>query len=86
LVVCLKDYARAACDDGSLPTEVATLLYFTAIALAAVRCGERITGLDDAALRAGLEWAVGLHWGDDAIRAVLREHLCRLAPAPGRHD
>lgn len=72
-----KQYAKACRNhpDSPLPHEIATLLYFMAITTALVRCGERITQLDDESLRKGIEWAIEQAWVDEKTRALLREGL-----------
>src|SRR3954465_4769755 len=51
----VKDFAKSSrfAQDGPLHPEVATLLYFAAIAVALVRCGARISELDSRALGQG---------------------------------
>jgi hypothetical protein len=74
----MKDYAKAARRDGSLPLEVATLLYYASLSLARLRCGESITDFDDAALRSGLEWGARRAWADNLVRSILEEQLRAL--------
>ncbi len=54
----VKDFAKAAhaAPDGPLPGEIARVLYYTSIAVAWLRWGERITRLNDEALREGFDW------------------------------
>jgi len=78
LVRLMKDYAKVARHDGSLPLEVATLLYYASLSLARLRCGQSITDLDDAALRSGLEWGVRRSWADDLVRSIFEEQLREL--------
>ena len=54
-----------------LPRDIATVLYFAGIVVALTRCGERISQLDDAALRAGIEWAMSLPRLDEETRDAL---------------
>jgi hypothetical protein len=75
LVRLMKDYAKAARHDGSLPLEVATLLYYTSLSLARLRCGQSITDLDDVALRSGLEWGARRAWADELVRSILEEQV-----------
>lgn len=64
--------------NSPLPREIATLLYFAAIAAAYTRCQTRITQLDDAALREGLEWGAQQCWVDDETRSLFQEALRAL--------
>jgi hypothetical protein len=61
--------------DSLLPDEIATLLYLLAIVAARAHRGMRISGLDDQALRAGLQWALSQTWLDDATRTLLEQGL-----------
>jgi hypothetical protein len=48
--------------ESPLPGEVSTVLYFLSIVIALQRCSRRITGLNDEALRNGLEWVSMQSW------------------------
>jgi hypothetical protein len=62
-----------------LPEEIATVLYFAAIATALVRTGHRISGLNDQALWSGLNWALQQPWLDATLREILNVAL-RFVP------
>jgi hypothetical protein len=63
LLLMMKSFAKDSDVGGApLPQEVASVLYFAAIAAGLLRLGERITTLDDAALRQGLEWCCARPW------------------------
>lgn len=85
LLVLTKQFAKASIDhpDGALPGEVAKVLYFVSIAVALVRCGQRITQLDDQALRLGIEGAIARPWVDEPIRAILRDGLNAIGSREG---
>ena len=76
-----KEFAKACRDhpESPLPPEIATVLYYASITVALTRCGRRISGLDDAALRGGLEWAVSQPWVDESTRALLQQGLDSLS-------
>jgi hypothetical protein len=61
--------------DSPLPDEIATLLYYLAITVARLRCGRRISGLDDQALHVGLQWTLSQPWLDQATRNLLEQSL-----------
>lgn len=67
----------AALDDadGQLPREVATVVYYAALAAARVNAETSITQLDDAAFRTGLHWALDLAWVDEPVRGLLTAAL-----------
>lgn len=75
-----KDFAKKVmgAPDVPLPDEVATVLYYAAIAPALLRHNQRITGLTDDALRQGVTWAVSLDWVGDPIRPLFEQVLTRL--------
>ena len=64
-----KDFARRLRHhpDSPIPDEVASVLYFAAIACAWVRHRQRISGLDDDGLRKGFAWARLLPWMDPEL-------------------
>ncbi|MBN2475457.1 MAG: hypothetical protein JXB62_12675 [Pirellulales bacterium] len=70
-----KRFAKACRKhpDSPLPDEIATVLYFLSIAAALIKCGRRITRMDDQALKHSLEWALRQRWVDPASRELLRE-------------
>jgi hypothetical protein len=74
----VKRFAKARKSDpnGPLPQEVATVLYYTAIA-AALRCHHRITVMDDTGLRSGFEWVLRQVWVDGDTKSILEEALPR---------
>ena len=59
---------------AGLPEELATVLYFAAIAAARVHHGLTISTLDAAAVRNGLAWCLGRAWLSDDL-----SQLCRTA-------
>ena len=75
LLILTKDFAKAVVNhpDAPLPDQIGRLLYLASIIVALLRCGRRITQLDDAALIDGLNWALAETWLDDPTRAILEE-------------
>jgi len=65
--------------DSPLPHEIAMLLYLTSIVVALLRCGRRITEMDDAALRRSLRWLIAQRWVDERVRVLLTQGLQRLS-------
>jgi hypothetical protein len=80
-----KRFAKGARHhpDSPLPAQVANVLYYASIAAAMVRCGQRITELDDSSLRNGLEWCTSRDWVDAPLRGLLREAEAALAAGSG---
>lgn len=69
--------------DAPLPDEIATMVYILSIVAAMVRCGRRLTKLDDQGLRYSLDWAWSQSWLDPAMRDLLRQGYRALdAPEP----
>jgi hypothetical protein len=78
LLCLVKDYAKGLSDappeaTHAVPAEIATCLYFATLAAALVRCGQRISALDDRALCRGFEWASFQSWISADLRTLLRE-------------
>jgi hypothetical protein len=76
-----KDFAKTsdAQPGSALPPEIASMLYFAAIAAALVRLGERITALDDRALGDGVRWALAQSWIDGQTRSLFELAAHHLA-------
>jgi hypothetical protein len=79
-----KDFAKANMDrpDGSLPKEVAAILYYASISTAFLRLDERISQLKDTDLERGLCWAKSQPWINQQIQQLLGDALDKLN-APG---
>ena len=75
-----KDFAKAHANgaDHTFPGDVASVLYYTAIALARSRLGRKITELPDGELRRGVEWATKQSWLDDQTRTALSKSLADI--------
>jgi hypothetical protein len=69
--------------DGPLPDEVATVLYLAAIAAAMLRCGRRISRMDNAALDYSFGWALRQGWLDAATRRLFQEAKAAADDASG---
>ena len=72
-----KDFAKACrlSKHGSMPREVASVLYFASIAAALVRCRRCITGLSNEVLSDGFRWTLTRPWLDELTRALTEEAL-----------
>jgi hypothetical protein len=70
-----KDFGKALRRDAAcgVPAGVATVIYYASIVAARLRCGRRISDLDETALRRGVEWALAQPWLDEATRAMFEE-------------
>jgi hypothetical protein len=70
-----KDFGKTLRLDAAcgVPAGVATVIYYASIVTAKLRCGRRISDLDDAALRRGVDWALAQPWLDAATRATFEE-------------
>ncbi len=77
----VKDYAKRCRNHqrSELPQELATILYLASIAVALVRCEERITELEDCVLHNGFTWGLGQPWIDDNTRALFEQARAGLA-------
>jgi hypothetical protein len=77
LLELVKQFGKAHLNhpQSPIPREVSTVLYYAAIVAALLRCGKRITALDNEALRYGVEKAVEQPWLDETTRTTLRGGL-----------
>lgn len=82
----MKDFAKLHRNIGrTLPSDVATVIYYASICLARLRCQKRISSLADNKLAQGLHWALGQSWLDPTIRALFEETLVHLE-GPGNPE
>lgn len=67
-----KDFGRRlrSHPESPVPPEVASVLYFAAIACALARHRQRISRLDDKELSRGFRWSCSLPWVDDGLRTL----------------
>ncbi len=84
LLVFVKDFGRGHRTDPAspLPKEIATVLYYGAIAAALTRRGTKISQLGDADLLAGLKWCASRPWMTAPIRELFLECVERLGASP----
>lgn len=76
----VKDFAKAHRDSPQsyYPRPLATLLYYASIAAALVRCGERITAMNDDQLREAFAWGLAQPWNREPLVSLLREAAAAL--------
>ena len=74
---CAKESAKSADTrkNDPLPQPVAVALYLSMIAAALVRCGQRITEMNDREFRQGLAWLMRQSWIDESIRELAKRAL-----------
>ena len=76
---------RTGHSEG-LPEEIATVLYYAAIAAARVRLGVSISKLTDAAITDGLRWSCHLPWLTESLKQLFGEALEGLRPQASETD
>ena len=87
LLVMTKAFAKTAdAGDAPLPGEVASVLYFAAIAAALVRAGERITALGDRAIADGTAWALRQPWLAAELRPLFAQAQDQLDRGTDRQE
>lgn len=81
LLELVKNFAKANVDQsaGSLPTEVASALYYLTIASALVHLDARISKLSDAELARGLAWTRALGWVDEPTNQLLAQAIDKIS-------
>ncbi|NQU39442.1 MAG: hypothetical protein HQ523_05770 [Lentisphaerae bacterium] len=69
-----KEFAKRCLHSphSTIPHDVARVLYFTTIAAALSRCGQRISSLSDARILEGIAWSLDCDWLAEKARTVLR--------------
>jgi len=80
LLDCTKRFAKAcrADPESPLPDEIATALYFLAIAAAMLKCERGITTMDGQSLRYSFDWTLKQAWLDPAMRKLLQEAVAAI--------
>ena len=82
----LKDFAKSCRSDpqSGLPEDIATVLYYAAIATARLRCGHAISQLSVVELRDGINWALARNWLPDPLKLLFQTAARKLSTSP--HD
>lgn len=85
LLMRIKEFAKAnrGNPESLLPDEISAVLYYASIFVALVRCGQRISRLEDSQLRQGAEWVLAQPWVDEATKGLFREGSGSLRDSPG---
>ena len=78
----VKNFAKACVQrvDAPLPHRLASALYFTTVAAAAIH-GHAISSLDPRGMREGFTWALTLPWVTGDCRRILDEALAKSGAA-----
>jgi hypothetical protein len=70
----VKRVAKATRNHPDSPLQkISTVVYYSAILAALMRCGRRITGLDDGGLEFGVTWVLEQTWIDPSTRKLFEE-------------
>jgi hypothetical protein len=79
-LILVKVFAKALldCSDSALPREIATGLYYGAIAAALVHLRRRITPQAKRPLIHGLRWCLNQPWFDTPTRELFHQALTRV--------
>ena len=80
LLDALRELAKSSATESAdaLPRDVARVLYFATIVAGVLRCGRRLTSLDDDSLRRGIEWSLTQEWLDPPTRQLFSDGHARL--------
>ena len=79
LLELVKQFAKLSGESQvRFPRDVAAVLYTLAISAAIVRCGQRITTLDDPSLKSPIDRATSPNWIGDELRALLTQAAAAL--------
>jgi len=77
----VKEFAksRRMNPQGDLPEDIATVLYYAAIAAARLRCSHSISQLTVAELREGIDWALARNWLPDPLKHLFQATAGKLS-------
>ncbi len=80
LLLRLKNFSKKFIKgaETGIPREIATLLYYLSILRAFLIHKKRISSLDSASLREGLEWSLRQQWIPADVRRILEDGRARL--------
>lgn len=81
-----KEFAKTADvrSDAPLPSELAAMIYYVAIAVARVRLGVRITNLPASDELNGLDWAASRDWLTPELAQVVRACIAHIRSSPSK--
>ncbi len=84
LLEMVKEFAKANLNhpDSPLPPEIANVFYYASIMSALITSRRKITKLDNAQLREGVEATLAQPWLDEPTRSLLRRGLDVLNTLP----
>jgi hypothetical protein len=70
----VKEFAKSCRTDPDrgIPQDIATALYYAAIAAAQLRCGQSISQLSPVELRDGISWALARPWLPEALKHLFQ--------------
>lgn len=71
-MVCLKDFAKKALQDGGLPREVAKVLYALCLHRSAHARLQGVTSLSREAIEREVRWCLTLGWLPEEVRKLIR--------------
>jgi len=77
----VKEFAKSCRTNpnSDLPEDIATVLYYAAIAAARLRCSHAISQLSVAELHDGIEWALARSWLPDPLKPLFQATLDKLS-------
>ena len=77
----VKEFAKSCRTNpqSDLPGDIATVLYYAAIAAARLRCSHAISQLSVAELRDGIDWALARNWLPDPLKDLFHAAARKLS-------
>jgi hypothetical protein len=80
----VKEFAKSCRTNpqSGLPEDIATVLYYAAIAAARLRCGHAISQLSVVELRDGIKWALTRDWLPDPLKHLFQDAARQLSTQP----
>ena len=79
-----KEFAKNHLADplSPIPSEIASVLYFGAIAAALAHHAQSITNLDEKGIRDGFDWALNQQWIDVQLHELFTSAIGHLGAGP----